>query len=173
MNAYEEIVNRSTDYITLINRDFVYEIANDAYCRQIGLSKEEVIGRTVADVWGEDRFGSAIRPNLERCFAGEQINFIDKFTFGEIERHIHVSFYPYSTDGTVSHALVFSHDITRLSQVEDRLTNYEVRDPTTGLFNRRSMEIILDKEIEQALAGSDGELRALMFVSVENLGQVI
>ncbi len=173
MNAYEEIVNRSTDYITLINREYVYEIANDAYCRQIGLSKGQVIGRTVADVWGADRFDSAIRPNLDRCFAGEQINFIDKFTFGEIERHIHVSFFPYSTEGTVSHALVFSHDITRLSQVEDRLTNYEVRDPTTGLFNRRSMEIILDKEIEQARAGSDDELRALMFVSVENLGQVI
>ncbi len=173
MNAYEEIVNRSSDYITLINRDYVYEIANDAYCRQIGLSREEVIGRTVSDVWGEERFQTAIRPNLDRCFAGEQVNYIDKFTFGEIERHIHVSFFPYTSEGETTHALVFSHDITRLSQVEDRLTNYEVRDPTTGLFNRRTMEIILDREVEQARASSGNPLRALMFVHVENLGQIV
>ncbi|MFW5686037.1 MAG: putative bifunctional diguanylate cyclase/phosphodiesterase [Spirochaetota bacterium] len=173
MNAYEEIVNRSTDYITLINRDYVYEIANDAYCRQIGRSRDEVIGHSVSDVWGEDRFERAIRPNLDRCFSGQQVNYVDKFTFGEIERHIHVSFFPYTSEGNTTHALVFSHDITRLSQVEDRLTNYEVRDPTTGLFNRRSMEIILDKEVEQARESASDPLRALLFIQIENLGQVI
>ena len=173
VNAYEEIVNRSTDYITLINRDYVYEIANDAYCRQIGRSRAEVIGHTVSDVWGDERFESAIRPNLDRCFAGEQVHYVDKFTFGEIERHIHVSFFPYTSDGRTTHALVFSHDITRLSQVEDRLTNYEVRDPTTGLFNRRSMEIILDKELEQVRDAPGNELRAVLFIHVENLGQII
>lgn len=173
VDAYEEIVNRSTDYITLINRDYVYEIANDAYCRQIGRSRDAVVGHTVSEVWGEERFQAAIRPNLDRCFAGEQVSYIDKFTFGEIERHIHVSFYPYSNGGEPTHVLVFSHDITRLSQVEDRLTNYEVRDSTTGLFNRRSMEIILDKELEQALESGANQLRALMFVHLENLGQII
>lgn len=173
VNAYEEIVNRSSDYITLINRDYVYEIANDAYCTQIGLSRHQVIGRTVGEVWGSERFEQAIKPKLDRCFSGEQVNYIDKFTFGNIDRHINVSFYPYTSGGTITHALVFSHDITRLSQIEDRLTNYEVRDPTTGLFNRRSMEIILDKEIEQARDAGRAGLRALMFVSVENLGQII
>ena len=173
VNAYEEIVNRSRDYITLINCDYVYEIANDAYCRQIGRSRDDVVGHTVGDVWGPERFERAIRPNLDRCFAGEQVTYVDKFLFGEIERHIHVAYYPYTTNGRVSHALVFSHDITRLSQVEDRLTTYEVRDATTGLFNRRSMDIILDKEIEHGSRTPGGGLRALMFVSVQNLGQIV
>lgn len=173
MNAYEEIVNRSNDYITLINRDYVYEIANDAYCRQIGRSRTDVLGHTVGEVWGQERFERAIKPNLDRCFSGEQVVYVDKFTFGEIERHIHVAFYPYGEEGRVTHALVFSHDITRLSQVEDRLTTYEVRDATTGLFNRRSMDLILEKELEQAREASGNRLRALLFVSVQNLGQII
>ena len=173
VNAYEEIVNRSSDYITLINRDYVYEIANDAYCRQIGRSRDEVIGRTVSDVWGQERFERAIKPNLDRCFAGEQVNYIDKFTFGEIDRHIHVSFFPYTSNGQTTHALVFSHDITRLSQVEDRLTNYEVRDPTTGLFNRHSMEIILDKELEQAQQSPAGSLRGLLFFKLDGMRSVV
>lgn len=174
MNAYEEIVNRSRDYITLINRNYVYEIANDAYCRQIGRSRSDIVGRTVAQVWGDDRFERAIRPNLDRCFRGEEVTFLDRFTFGEIDRHINVLFYPYRSRGRVTHALVFSHDVTRLSQIEDRLTAYEVRDPTTGLFNRRSMEIILDKELERAAdrESGDGSL-ALAFVRLENLGQIV
>ncbi|MFP4112891.1 MAG: putative bifunctional diguanylate cyclase/phosphodiesterase [Spirochaetota bacterium] len=172
VNAYEEIVNRSSDYITLINRDYVYEIANDAYCRQIGRSREQVVGHTVAEVWGYDRFDSAIRPNLDRCFGGEQVNYVDRFTFGEIERSIHVSFFPYMRDGMTTHVLVFSHDITRLSQVEEKLTNYELRDSTTGLFNRRSMEIIVDKELEQARR-TDSSPRAVMFIFVDNLSQII
>ena len=173
VNAYEAIVNRSNDYITVINRDYVYEIANDAYCRQIGKSRELVIGRTVGDVWGDQRFRDAIKQNLDRCFAGEQVNFVDKFTFGALERHIHVAYYPYGKNGVVTHALVFSHDITRLSEVENRLTNYEVRDPVTGLFNRSSMEIILDKEIEQARGSRSQRLRSLIFISTENLGRIV
>ncbi len=173
LDPYREIVNRSTDYITLINRDYVYEIANDAYCRQMGKKREDVVGRTVSDVWGEERFTRAIKPYLDRCFTGQQVNYVDKFTFGVVERHIQVSFFPYVSDGFTSHALVFSHDISRLSRVEDRLTNYEVRDPTTGLFNRLSMEIIVDKELERARDSRYAGRRAFMFVSVENLDRVV
>ena len=172
-DPYREIVNRSTDYITLINRDYVYEIANDAYCRQMGKKREEVVGRTVAAVWGDERFSTSIKPYLDRCFTGQQVNYVDKFTFGAVERHIQVSFFPYTSGGETTHALVFSHDISRLSKVEDRLTNYEVRDPTTGLFNRRSMEIIVDKELEQARDSRLSGHRAFLFVSVENLDRVI
>ena len=169
VNAYEEIVNRSRDYITLINRDYVYEIANDAYCRQIGKRREEIVGRSVAEVWGEDRFVTAIKPHLDRCLRGEHVSYIDRFVFGEIERHINVAFYPYGPRDNATHVLVFSHDITRLSQVEQRLTSFEVRDPTTGLFNRRSLEIILEKEIEQA----SGAPRALLFFRLNNLDQIV
>lgn len=172
-DPYREIVNRSTDYITLINRDYVYEIANDAYCRQMGKKREEVVGRTVAAVWGDERFSTSIKPYLDRCFTGQQVNYVDKFTFGAVERHIQVSFFPYTSGGETTHALVFSHDISRLSKVEDRLTNYEVRDPTTGLFNRRSMEIIVDKELEKARDSRLSGHRAFLFVSVENLDRVI
>ena len=49
-DKYEYIVNNSRDFITLINRDFVYEIANNAYCTAMEKSREQIIGRSVADV---------------------------------------------------------------------------------------------------------------------------
>jgi len=173
LDAYKAIVNKSTDYITLIDRDYVYRIANDAYCSQMGKRREDVVGHTVAEVWGEERFIQVIKPYLDRCLAGKQVNYVDKFTFGPIERHIRVSYFPYIENGATSHALVFSHDISRLSKVEDRLTNYEVRDPTTGLFNRRSMEIILDKEVERARDARIDRRRSLMFISIMNIDRIV
>ena len=50
MDPYEYIVNISRDFITLINRDYVYEIVNDSYCREMGLPREQVLNRPVAAV---------------------------------------------------------------------------------------------------------------------------
>jgi diguanylate cyclase (GGDEF)-like protein len=67
---------------------------------------------------------------------------------------------------------VFSHDITQLGEIESRLSNYEYRDPVTGLFNRRSLNIILEKEIEKAKRSRSEKLRALLFIALENMSKV-
>ncbi len=171
-DKYEYIVNNSRDFITLINRDFVYEIANDAYCTAMEKSRGQIVGRSVADVWGEETFQGIIRGHLETCFGGIEVQYIERFKFGAFEKHMHVTYSPYrDAEGTITHAAVCSHDITHISQIESKLSHYEFRDPTTGLFNRKSLDIILDKEIEQAKRSPD-KLRAVLFISVENLGKV-
>ncbi|MGA2977247.1 MAG: EAL domain-containing protein [Spirochaetia bacterium] len=171
-DKYEYIVNNTRDFHTLINRDFVYEIANDAYCAAIEKTRDQIVGRTVADVWGKDIFEGVIRKHLEDCFADNAVEYIERFKFGSFEKQMHVTYLPFSgTDGAITHAAVCSHDITHISQIESKLTHYEFRDPTTGLFNRKSLDIILEKEIAQARRSTD-KLRAVLFISIENLGKV-
>ncbi len=172
MNPYEYIVNLSKDFITLINRDYVYEIVNDSYCREMGLARENVLKRKVAAVWGEEKFEATIRKHLDDCFAGKEIHYIDQFKFGPFVKYMHVSYYPYREGGEITHCLVFSHDITQLGEIESRLSNYEYRDPVTGLFNRRSLNIILEKEIEKAKRSRSEKLRALLFIALENMSKV-
>ena len=172
MDPYEYIVNISRDFITLINRDYVYEIVNDSYCREMGLPREQVLNRPVAAVWGEEKFEASIRKHLDDCFQGQEIHYIDQFKFGPFVKYMHVSFYPFRKDGRITHALVFSHDITQLGEIESRLSNYEYRDPVTGLFNRRSLNIILEKEIEKAKRSRSEKLRALLFIALENMAKV-
>jgi len=171
-DKYEYIVDMSHDFITLIDRNYVYEIVNDSYCKAMEKPREEILGSTVAQVWGEERFQTTIRKHLDECFTGKEVQCIDTFRFGPFEKHMHIIYYPYPQDGgPVTHAVVCSHDMTQISQVECKLTQYEFRDPTTGLFNRRSLDIILDKEIEQARRSQDN-VRVVLYVSVENLGRV-
>lgn len=171
-HRFEYMINRSRDFVTLINRDYVYEFANRAYCETIERSPDDVVGRTVADVWGEDRFSTRLRSLLDRCFAGETVEYIDQFTFGSFEKHMHVCYYPYAESGETTHALVVSHDITRLTEIETKLTHYEYLDPLTGLFNRRSLDVILDKEIYRANRSPVPLTHALLFVSLEGFSEI-
>ena len=166
MDAYEYIVNISKDFITLINRDYVYEIVNDSYCTEIGQSREEIINRSVAEIWGKEKFENSLKRYLNQCFEGQEVHYIDTFKFGPFEKYMHVSYYPYRENDEVTHVAVFSHDITSVGEIESKLTNYEYRDPVTGLFNRRSLDVVLDKEIEKAKRSKYEKLRAVLFVSL-------
>lgn len=171
-DKYEYIVNISRDFMTLISREYVYEIVNDSYCRAMEKAREDILGRTVAEVWGQETFEHAIRGHLDDCFAGKEVQYIERFRFGPFEKHMHVTYYPYLDEGGgVTHAAVCSHDITDLSRIESKLSHYEFRDPTTGLFNRRSLDIVLSKEIEQAKRTRD-RIRAVLLVCIQNLGRV-
>jgi diguanylate cyclase (GGDEF)-like protein/PAS domain S-box-containing protein len=172
MDAYEYIVNTSKDFITLINRDYVYEIVNDSYCTEMGRSREEILNRSVAEIWGKETFVNSLKRHLDKCFAGEEVHYINTFMFGPFEKYMHVSYYPYRVNDRITHAAVFSHDITSVGEIESKLTNYEYRDPITGLFNRRSLDVILDKEIEKAKRSKYEKLRAVLFISLENLAKV-
>ncbi len=171
---FEYIVNHSRDFITLINRDFIYELANDSYCQAIEKDRDAVVGRSVAEVWGQDTFDTIIQAYLNRCFAGESVSYIQRFKFGREQRYMHVNYYPYEDEtGTITHALVYSHDITRLGDLETQLLHYEYRDPLTGLFNRKSLQIMLDMEILKAQQDSkENSLRGILFIGIENLTDI-
>ena len=173
VSIYETIVNLSADFITLIDRGYRYVLANEAYCREVQKSRAQVVDRTVAEVWGEEKFHAPIKGFLDRCFPGEEVNNIDKFKFGPFMKYMHVTYFPYRDDGgRVTHVLVFSHDITHIGEIESKLTNYEYRDPVTGLFNRRSLGVILEKEIEKAKLSERREPRAVLVMGLHDMDAV-
>ncbi len=172
---YQSIIDSSHDFITLINRSYVYELVNDTYCDVIEKSKDDLLGNKVEDVWGRELFQGKIKGYLDRCFAGEHVHYIEQFKFGSFMKYMHVSYYPYrENEGTeTSHAIVFSHDITQIGQLESKLNHYEYRDPLTGLFNRRSLEVILDKELERADRSPAEDLRVLLFIELIGLEKIV
>lgn len=173
-DPYRSIVQVSRDYITLIDADCRYVFVNKAYIRALGRNKEDIEGHTVEEVWGKARFEAAIEIPMRRCLEGEEVHFIDEFPFGETVKYVEVRFFPYreKKGGPVTHALVISHDISRLGELETRLMAYEFRDPATGLFNRRSLSIIGDREIQKAGLETDPCPRVLFILALENLSGI-
>ncbi len=171
---YRSIVQVSRDYITLIDSDLRYVFVNKAYIRALNRKKDKIEGHTVEEVWGKARYEGAIEIPLKRCLEGEEVHFIDEFPFGDIVKYVEVTFFPYREEpkGPVTHALVVSHDISRLGELETRLMAYEFRDPATGLFNRRSLSLIIEREIQKAEIEDDSKPRALFILGVENLSEI-
>jgi PAS domain S-box-containing protein len=62
--------------IGFYDREFRYRVVNEEFARFFKKPKEEILGRTVAEVVGERIFGS-LRPWMERALAGEQVRFED------------------------------------------------------------------------------------------------
>lgn len=118
---YEFIANTSHDFMTLINADYVYEAANRAYCAAHCKLPQEIIGRRVADVWGQEVFNSYVKSALDSCFAGREVSYQSWFEFSTLGlRYMDVAYYPYRhPDGAVTHAVVVSRDVTAFKLAQD------------------------------------------------------
>ncbi|OHD17169.1 MAG: hypothetical protein A2Y37_06875 [Spirochaetes bacterium GWB1_60_80] len=169
---YEMILDASHDFITLVDRDYIYSYVNEPYCREMGSRRQEILGKTVSELWGEEKFQGRIKAHLDECFAGQESHDIDRFEFGSEFRYIHVSYYPYKTGDAITHAMVYSHDITAIKELESKILDYEFKDRTTGLFNRKSFNMVLELELEKARRSESDKVRALLFINLRNMGQI-
>ncbi len=124
---YEFMPNTAKDCMTLINRNYIYEATNAAFCQAHGKTQEEVVGTSVANIWGEDRFKNIIKGYLDRCFTGQTVESEGWFEFGKRDRGCYLVFYsPYfNEDGTVAYAAVVSHDLTARKRDEKALRQSE------------------------------------------------
>ncbi|MDX9958786.1 MAG: PAS domain-containing protein, partial [Spirochaetia bacterium] len=108
IELHKSIIDASRDFITLVSRDFIYDFANETYCRVMGIANAAVVGRRLVDIWGSSMFNSTIRPSLESCFAGTDVHVIHRLKLGDECRHVQSSYYPFRQNGKVTHAMVFS-----------------------------------------------------------------
>jgi PAS domain S-box-containing protein len=115
------------DNTTLINRSYVYEFASEAYCRDHGTTRKEVIGRPLSYIWGEANFNKYIKKNLDRCFTGHVVRYENWLEFpGQGARYYRVSYSPYANaNGDITHAVVAYQDITELKTEQDSIEKSE------------------------------------------------
>ena len=169
---HKSLVDASRDFITLVSKEFIYDFANESYCRVMGIANEAVVGRRLVDIWGAELFNNAIKPSLESCFTGTDVHVIHRLRLGEECRHVQSSYYPFRQNGTVTHAMVFSHDVSEVRHLEARLMDYEFKDPTTGLLNRKSFDIVLEKEMERAKREPQEGIRAVLLINLRDFSQI-
>lgn len=125
LRMFERIIAPAPDHISIVSREYVYLVVNEAYLRCHGKRREDIVGRKVPDLLGAQVFEQVVKGNLDRCFAGETVNYRAWFDFAAGRRCMDIIYYPYMPDGLIEGAVVVSRDITEYRIAEERLGESE------------------------------------------------
>lgn len=145
---YEFIVNTTKEFMTLVNRDYVYEAVNRSYCEAQNKRQEEITCRTVAEIWGTRKFNETIKKHFDECFKGNEVHHEAWFEFsGSGWGCFEISYYPYyDIEGNVTHAVVVTHDITKRKRAEEALRFSEEKFSKVFRFSPERISITTLKE---------------------------
>ena len=127
MHRYDFIVNSVADIMSVIGKDDCYAAVNDAWCKALGRSRQDIMGKPFTEVWHADTVDSEIRPQLQRCFAGKTVAYQATIDFAEEKQRLcDVTMYPYEANGDgVTHAVVVTRDVTESEQAAEALRESE------------------------------------------------
>ncbi|MHB0936881.1 MAG: sensor histidine kinase [Armatimonadota bacterium] len=133
--------------IIVVDRQHRFTLANEMYMRLHQLREEEIVGKTVREVIGDEHYRMAA-PQLDRVFQGETIIFDTWYTYPDHDRYMHVYYFPVRHAGEVRWAGIILIDITELRQLEEqerRLLNtvaHDLRAPATIITGQ--LEFLLE-----------------------------
>lgn len=125
LKMFERIITPAPDHISIVSREYEYLVVNDAYLRCHGKRREDIVGHKVPALLGPKVFEQFVKGNLDRCLAGETVNYRAWFDFAAGRRFMDIIYYPYMPDGAIEGAVVVSRDITDYRVAEERLEESE------------------------------------------------
>jgi len=127
LHLYEHFISPSPDHISIVDRGYKYLVVSEAYLKAHGRKKDEIVGHSVPELFGEEVFRGFVKGYLDRCFAGEVVNYRAWFDFKVTGRmFMNVTYYPYlDSSGAINGAVVISRDITDYKISEEMLRESE------------------------------------------------
>jgi PAS domain S-box-containing protein len=116
------VLDRTLARIAFIDRDGIHRYANPEYASFMGLPTEAIVGRSVAEVLGEEA-ERKIGPLGERALAGETVRWLGWMTYpGDRRRYVERIYHPVpAEDGTICGYFGIVRDLTDLKRREEEL----------------------------------------------------
>jgi diguanylate cyclase (GGDEF)-like protein/PAS domain S-box-containing protein len=123
LQQYEHIVSATQDGLALLDCNYVYQVVNQVYLDWNQISRQDIIGHSVADLLGSETFQTVIKPQLDQCLQGQVVQYSDWFTFpGANRRFVGVTYAPFfGDDGEISGVVATSRDMTDLQLAQETL----------------------------------------------------
>jgi len=173
LRLYEQIVNSSTDLMAYLNVDYTYQTVNQAYANVFDKTLNEIEGRKLSELVGEETFARLLKPKIDQCLKGENIRFqqwLDLPAWGK--RFLDITYIPQVDKfGDVEGVIVGIHDSTAMKNAEDELSQH--RDHLEELVKQRTTALeSVNKELEAYSYSIAHDLRAPLR-SVTSFSQIL
>ena len=104
-----------------IASDQLYQFANAAFEQWWGLTSEQVRGRSVRELMGEEIYGT-IQPYIEKALLGQSASFEGYLSYQKAgRRYVHIDFVPRRDEGREAYGCyTVLKDLTRLKDAEEK-----------------------------------------------------
>lgn len=155
--------------ISYLDTDLRYGFANAMYKQWLGVRAEDMVGRGIAEVFGQDYYQERAA-SLKLALDGNMSNIELTTTRKGRARVLNTTYIPHMRNGVVAGIYVLATDATASREYERQLILLANADPLTGLPNRR----LYEEHLEAALARSRRQRShlALMYLDLDNFKQI-
>src|SRR3954469_9076060 len=167
-----------------IDREQRYRFSNRTYDDWFGIPYQRMQGRTVAEIFGDDAYGR-MRPDIERCLGGANVQFELTTGDGSQRRTLQVACVPHlDSGGQVLGFYMLANDVTQLKRAQEDLRYAAIQlqhdarrleflahhDTLTGLPNRA----MFSERAREAVAHARRHQKtsALLFIDLDNFKTV-
>src|ERR1035441_5645988 len=73
LQRYRHAVDTFHEMIVVVDREYRYVMANQAFLNYHGLKREQVVGHFVSELVGQERFEKVTKSNVDECFQGRVV----------------------------------------------------------------------------------------------------
>jgi len=121
LREYERVVEGLQEMIVVVDRDYRYLIANQAYLNYRGLEREQVIGHLVSELTGE-AFARVIESKMNECVQGRVVKFELTLTYAKRGlRDIFATYFPIESAAGIDRIAMVLDDVTERKRAEREL----------------------------------------------------
>jgi PAS domain S-box-containing protein len=122
LREYEKVVESLQEMILVVDRDYRYLIANQAFLSYHGLQREQVVGHSVSELVGQETFQGITKHNQDECFRGRVVKCELSVTFSKLgRRDIFASYLPIEGPAGIDRIAVVLEDVTERKRAEGEL----------------------------------------------------
>ena len=148
LREYERVVEGLEERIVVVDREYRYVIANRAFLHHRRFSREQVIGRTVAEIVDPETFETVIKPKMDECFQGKVVQYELRYDYPiDGLRDLLASYFPIEGPAGVDRIACILQDITERKAEQQRRKEYER--VVEGL---EEMIVVLDRDYRYLIA---------------------
>jgi len=137
-----------------------YRFANPAFEQWWGLTSEQVKGRSVREVMGEEIYGT-LQPYIEKALLGQSASFEGYLSYEKAgRRYVHIDFVPRRDEGREAYGFyTILKDSTRLKEAEEKFRGVvEAAPDAIVLVNPGGQISMINPQAERILGYSQQEL---------------
>lgn len=167
----EFAVDHLPDLVAIFDTNQICVLCNAPF--REACPERSCVGKEIGDLCEDVERGDYLRTMLRSSLGGVQ----DEYTFKDAvfgaAPHRSIRTLPYPDAENADYAVLIATDTNAQSGINDKLYNYEYQDPTTGLLNRRSLQVVLERELIRSMRGKDdGHAVAVLFVMLKDFKHI-